>query len=79
MQTLSLKVDTNLARRLAAAAKRQGLSRSELIRRAVEAYLAGDGPGGSRSALDLAGDLVGCFKGPSDLSTNPDHLADVGR
>ncbi len=32
------------------------------------------------SALDSAGDLVGCFnEGPADLSSNPHHLDDFGR
>jgi very-short-patch-repair endonuclease len=32
------------------------------------------------SALDQAGDVVGCFSGgPTDLSSNPDHLASFGR
>jgi hypothetical protein len=32
------------------------------------------------SALDSAGDLVGCFNnGPADLSSNPHHLDDFGR
>ena len=32
------------------------------------------------SALDSAGDLVGCFnEGPVDLSSNPRHLDEFGR
>ena len=32
------------------------------------------------SALDSAGDLVGCFnEGPADLSSNPRHLDEFGR
>jgi hypothetical protein len=32
------------------------------------------------SALDRAGDLVGCFRGgPADLSSNPEHLAGFGQ
>ncbi len=32
------------------------------------------------SALDSAGDLVGCFnEGPADLSSNPCHLDEFGR
>jgi hypothetical protein len=32
------------------------------------------------SALDQAGDLVGCFRGgPADLSSNPEHLAGFGQ
>jgi len=31
------------------------------------------------SALELAGDLVGCVEGPGDLSTNPKYMEDYGR
>lgn len=32
------------------------------------------------SALDRAGDVVGCFNnGPADVSSNPHHLNDFGR
>jgi len=34
----------------------------------------------SKSALDIAGDLVGCVSsGISDLSTNPKHMEGFGR
>lgn len=31
------------------------------------------------SALELAGDLVGCIEGPGDLSTNPKYMEGFGR
>jgi hypothetical protein len=31
------------------------------------------------SALELAGDLVGCLEAPEDLSTNPDYLQEFGQ
>ena len=31
------------------------------------------------SALELAGDLVGCVEGPGDLTTNPKYMEDYGR
>ncbi|MFB3891383.1 MAG: ribbon-helix-helix protein, CopG family [Phycisphaerae bacterium] len=31
------------------------------------------------SALDLAGDLVGCIDGPPDLSTNPKYMEGFGQ
>ena len=35
--------------------------------------------GEGRSALDLAGALVGCLEGgPGDLATNPEHLKGYG-
>ncbi|CDS53586.1 hypothetical protein [Polaromonas sp. CG9_12] len=52
-----------------------------MVRRALVAYVnqrkAGIAP---MSALEQAGDLVGCFSGgPSDLSSNPRHMDDFGR
>jgi hypothetical protein len=81
MNTLTIKIPAGLDAALAQASERQQLSKSELVRRAVAAYLgqAGERPG-APSALDLAGDLVGCFGGgPSDLSSNPRHLDDFGK
>lgn len=42
---------------------------------ALEHYLSGERP---MSALELAGDLVGCGEGPGDLSTNPKYLQGFG-
>ena len=82
MNTLTLKIPPALNTALAEASQRQRLSKSELVRRAVTAYLARDGAeqAGAPSALDLAGDLVGCFGGgPADLSCNPRHLDGFGQ
>ena len=58
------------------------MSKSELVRRALVAYIArpeGEA-GGFVSALDLAGDLVGCFDGgPPDLASNPRHMDGFGK
>ena len=32
-----------------------------------------------QSALEAAGDLVGCVEGPSDLSTNKAYMAGLGQ
>ena len=32
-----------------------------------------------RSVIDVAGDLVGKFEGPGDLSTSPRHMRGYGR
>lgn len=81
MNTLTIKIPPNLERELVQASEQEHLSKSELVRRALVAYI------NQRkaavpfvSALDQAGDLVGCFSGgPSDLSSNPRHLDDFGR
>ena len=81
MTTLTVKISSTLEHELRKASDQAHLSKSELVRRALEAYF------GQRktttplvSALDQAGDLVGCFSGgPSDLSSNPRHLDGFGQ
>jgi hypothetical protein len=82
MTTLTIKISRSLKRRLPDAAQRSHLSESELVRRALTAYitLPADGAESFVSALDLAGGLVGCFEGgPSDLASNPRHMDGFGR
>ncbi len=84
MNTLTIKLPASLDEALAAASVRQQLSKSELVRRAIAAYMEGArAAGGGKaapSALAQAGDLVGCFAGgPADLSSNPRHMDDFGR
>lgn len=81
MHTLTIKIPPQLEAEILQASAQDHLSKSELVRRALDFYLR------QRksvppfvSALDQAGDLVGCFSGvPPDLSSNPEHLASFGR
>jgi predicted DNA-binding protein len=75
MKTLSLKLPPGLSIRLERAAKARGQSKSEVVRAALERFLNGERP---MSALELAGDLVGCCEGPADLSTNPKYMEGYG-
>ena len=80
MNTISIKIDTELERALVLASEREHLSKSELMRRALVSYLNQRSAAAAPSALDLVGDLAGCFSGgPADLSSNPRHLDDFGR
>ncbi|WP_156373074.1 CopG family transcriptional regulator [Pseudorhodoferax sp. Leaf267] len=82
MNTLTIKISPVLEQQLLEAADRAHLSKSELVRRALAAYVArpADGTEPFVSALDRAGDLVGCFEGgPADLASNPRHLDGFGR
>jgi hypothetical protein len=58
------------------------LSRSEMLRRALKAFLQAPpalGAPSGPSACDLVADLVGCCEGANaDLSSNPAHLAGFG-
>ncbi len=81
MNALTIKIPSGLDDQLISASTRLQLSKSELVRRAIVAYL--ERPAASTaapSALALAGDLVGCFTGgPVDLASNPKHLEGFGR
>jgi hypothetical protein len=80
VKTISLKLTDNLLRQLERAARERGQTKSDVVRAALEQFLNGDRAGPRpRSALDLAGDLVGCAEGPGDLSTNPEHLEGYGK
>ena len=81
MNTLTIKIPSELEQEIVLASQREHLSKSELVRRALVAYVSQQKAGMlSMSALEQAGDLAGCFGGePSDLSSNPRHLDDLGR
>jgi len=64
MKTLTLKIPDRIDRELAAAARRQGRSKSALVRDAIGALLSRGASSGEISALELAGELVGCVEGP---------------
>jgi metal-responsive CopG/Arc/MetJ family transcriptional regulator len=79
MKTISLKISGSLEQRLQRCAAEAGLNKSELLRQALEQYLSTGKSTDSESVTALAGDLVGCFRGPVDLSTSPDYFDDYGR
>jgi Arc/MetJ-type ribon-helix-helix transcriptional regulator len=81
MNTLTIKIPPQLEQEIARASQREHLSKSELVRRALVAYVSQrNAAAPTMSALEQAGDLVGCFSGgPPDLSTDPRHLDDFGR
>jgi metal-responsive CopG/Arc/MetJ family transcriptional regulator len=82
MKTISLKLPEGLHAKLERASKQRNRSKSDLVRDALEQFLNGEQrPKAKRvvSALELAGDLVGCVEGPGDLSTNPKYLEDLGK
>lgn len=76
MKTVSLKLPASLGVKLERAAKKTGLSKSEVVRAALERFLQTERP---MSALELAGGLVGSCEGPEDLSTNPKYLEGFGK
>ena len=79
MTTVTLKLPDGLDAKLRAAVKRTGSTKSELTRRALEAFLSSAGLAKPGSCLELANDLAGCLRGPKDLSNKKKHLAGYGR
>ena len=67
-----------LRRRLAEEARRRRVSQSTVIRETLQSALL-ERPRrlGELSCADLAGDLVGAFRGPGDASTNRKYLEEA--
>ena len=71
--TISLRLDDQLTRKLAAAAKAKGISKSELIRKCLHEYLAGEEQ--APTAWELGKDLFGCYdSGQGDLSVRAKEI-----
>jgi hypothetical protein len=80
MKTISFKVPDKLHVKLERAARRLARCKSDIVRGALEQFLNGDHAAGrADSALELAGDLVGCVEGPGDLSTKPKYMEEFGQ
>ena len=77
MVTISLKVPDPLLQDLEAEARRQGRSKSALIRDSLQASLQRKRTKKPLSCLDLMGGMVGSFHGPRDLSTNRRYLSEA--
>lgn len=75
MDSMSIKLPRALSARIARLAKRRNVSRTEIVRDALEAYTqANQAPAGASVS-----DLKGCLKNlPRDLSSNPRHLEGYG-
>ncbi|MEK7402467.1 MAG: ribbon-helix-helix protein, CopG family [Gemmatimonadota bacterium] len=75
---MSFKLPKELDQMLTRVARRRGVSRAAVLRDALERYRAA-GFATHGSLLELAGDLVGRFKGgPKDVSTNPKYMEGFG-
>lgn len=78
MTPISLKMPRRLALEVSEAARRRGVSRSALIREALETFLQAERADEAGSALSLATDLAGAFSGPADLSVNRGYMRGFG-
>jgi len=79
MTTISLKLPETLLAQLEAESRQRRVTKSALVRTALEKELAAPAAGGEASCFDLARDLAGSLKGlPKDLSTNPNYMNGFG-
>ena len=78
MDILTLKVPEMIKTQLNSLAKKRGLSKSDIVRRALVEYFSKDNVALSGSFLDLAEDLAGTIKASSDLSTCKANLEGYG-
>jgi hypothetical protein len=74
--TITCKIPNGLKARLEAAARQRRVSKSAILRFALERQLARRST--ALSAFDLAKHLSGSLHGPKDLSTNPRHMKGLG-
>ena len=79
MEIISLKITGLVKEKLALYSKRKGISKSEIIRNALNEYFDKDDLDKQGTFLSLASDLAGSADGPADLSTNKDHFSGYGR
>ena len=79
MTSVSLKLPGPLAARLEKTARKNSISKSALIRAALETYLREDDAVSGGSALSAVSDLKGVLSGPEDLSSNKSYLQNFGR
>ena len=79
MKALSIKLSDPLFHDLALRAQQTATSQSEIIRAALAAYLSRDSQAQTASCAKRASRWVGMMQGPTDLSTNPDHMSGFGQ
>jgi hypothetical protein len=79
-ETLSLRLSAAESSALDQRARKEGVSKASLVRRALRAYGVTPEPEPERTGYDVIKHLVGKSRGGSkDLSTHPKHLAGYGR
>ena len=79
MKTFSLKLPDRLHARLASLAEKKGLTKSDLVRDALEAHCQSEEASTPGSFAELTRDAKGCCEGPPDLSYNKDHMRGFGQ
>ena len=78
MKTITCKLPEKLDAQLEAAAREEGLSKSQIVRKALEEQIGRRRGKRSPRVYDLIKDLCGSVKGPADLLTNLKYMEDFG-
>ncbi|MBV8210446.1 MAG: CopG family transcriptional regulator [Burkholderiaceae bacterium] len=79
-ETLSVRISKAESRALRERARKEGISKGSLVRRALRAYGVTPEAEVGKSGYDAIKHLLGKNRGKSrDLSSNPAHLEDYGR
>lgn len=73
--TVTIKLEATLEERLRQRAASTGRSTSDVVRAALQAYLAQSDPETPRSAYALGEDLFGRHRGPADLAQDRKRYA----
>jgi Arc/MetJ-type ribon-helix-helix transcriptional regulator len=78
MKTITCRLSEPLDAQLEAVAREQGISKSDVVRNALEQQLGKKQGKRLQRAYDLVKDLAASVTGPSDLLSNPKHMEDFG-
>lgn len=79
METITFKCPEKLADKLRGESRGRKISKSNLLREALEFYLEQKGVTSQASLYSLSKDLCGAVNGPEDLSENPSYLEGYGQ
>lgn len=78
MKTITCKLPAKLDAELTSVAQEEGISKSEVVRKALEDRIGRRRGKKRHRAFDLVGNLRGSLNGPADLLTNPKYMQDFG-
>jgi hypothetical protein len=80
VETLSLRISKTESKALKLRARKEGVSRSSVVRRALRAYGVMPESESVKTGYDVIKHVIGKSRGgPKDLSSNPKHLSDYGK
>jgi Ribbon-helix-helix protein, copG family len=63
---------------LQSVARQEGITKSRVVRRALEAHVGKRRAKKAPRAFDLVKDLCGSVRGPADILSNPKYMEDFG-